>query len=244
MARSAPISQARLALLGRAGGGDHLGAEGLGELDGGGADAAGAAVHQEPFAGRQAPALEHVVPYREEGLGHRARVHHVEACRNGQRDGLLGNAVLGVAAAVDERAHLVAELPARDARADGCHLAGDLEAGQRRVARRRRIEPGALHEVGTVDAGRGHLDQDLAGRRLGRGHGLRLQDLGPAGRGDLDRRHRLGHAGHGSAPSDWHLLAARLARCRGLRQEASRATLAATFDQTRSGSCQRHRRKS
>ena len=44
------------------------GAELLGELDGGQADAAGAAVYQEGFAGLQGTALEHVAPHGEVGF--------------------------------------------------------------------------------------------------------------------------------------------------------------------------------
>ena len=54
----------------------------------------------------------------------------------------------------------------RDAVAQRGDRAGGLEAGQVRGARRRRIGAGALGDVGPVDAGRGDLDQDLAGLGL------------------------------------------------------------------------------
>ena len=57
------------ALVVAARGGDHDRAVRLGELDRGDADAAGAAVDQEPVAGLERAALEHVVPDGEEGLG-------------------------------------------------------------------------------------------------------------------------------------------------------------------------------
>ena len=54
--------------------GDDLGAERGSELDGGGADAAAAAMHQQPFAWLQSTALENIVPDGEHGLRQRGRL--------------------------------------------------------------------------------------------------------------------------------------------------------------------------
>ena len=53
-------------------------------------------------------------------------------------------------------------MPARHAGADGLDHAGDFEAQRVGRAGRRRIEPGALHQVGPVNARRGDADQDFA----------------------------------------------------------------------------------
>ena len=101
------------------------------------------------------------------------------------RDGHL----LGVAAAGQQRADLLADVPSGDAVAEGRHGARALEARIGRRARRRRVEPLTLHEVGPVDAGRGHLDENLARPRP------RVRDLGPlenfraSGLADHDRVH-------------------------------------------------------
>ena len=101
------------------------------------------------------------------------------------RDGHL----LGVAAAGQQRADLLAGLPPGDAVAEGGHGARALEARIGRRARRRRVEPLALHEVGPVDACRGHLDQNLARPRPRVRHLGPLQNFGASGLADHDRVH-------------------------------------------------------
>src|SRR5690606_27636822 len=113
---------------------DHTSTEGLGELYGRGADAARAAMDEKPVASIEPAALEDVVPDREVGLGHAASLGHGEALGNGERRHLLGDAVFGITTAVDERADLVANLPARHACANCCDLTGNLETGKRRMA--------------------------------------------------------------------------------------------------------------
>ncbi len=46
---------------------------------------------------------------------------------------------------------------------DRFDFARDLEAQRVGRARRRRVEAGALHQVGTIDAGGGDADQDFTG---------------------------------------------------------------------------------
>jgi hypothetical protein len=58
------------AFLGGAGGGEYAMAHGPCHLDGGHADAAAAALHQEGFVGRQVRAHEDVTPHGKERLGH------------------------------------------------------------------------------------------------------------------------------------------------------------------------------
>ena len=141
-------------------------AAGAGELDRGGADPRRAAVNEQAFARLEPAAIEDVGPDREEGLAEPRRRDHVERRRHRQRVRRGGQRVLGIAAARQQRADLVADLPFRDARPHCRDLAGGLEPGQVGGVRRRGVAAGALRHVGPVDAGRAHPDQDLAGLRL------------------------------------------------------------------------------
>ena len=85
---------AGLAFLRRAGGRDDAGAEGLGELDRGRADAGRAAVDQQRLAGLEPAALEGVVPDREEGLGDRCGLDQREPCRHRQAVAFVRRAIL------------------------------------------------------------------------------------------------------------------------------------------------------
>ena len=78
---------------------------------------------------------------------------------------------------------------ARDALARRDDLAGDLEPGNGRGARRRRIAAVPLEHVGPVDPGERDLDQHLARRRAAaRAAVSGAQHLGSARLGDPDRR--------------------------------------------------------
>ena len=196
MASSAPSARQARHLAVRAGGGEDPGAAGAGELDRGGADARGAAVHEEALAGaRGRPRTKTFVQTVKKVSGSAAASVMPRPCGDRQRVVLVGQRVLGVAAARQERADGVAHPPARAAGADGGDLAGRLEPGQVGRARRRRVGAGALQHVGAVDAGGAHPDQDLARRRLRHPPPRRPQHLRPAGRGDLDDAH-LGRKGH------------------------------------------------
>ena len=89
----------RFALFIRADGRQHVGAECLGELDGGHADAARAAVDQKFFASLQAAALEDVVPDGEERLGDGGRFDEREGVRLLDAAQLGSDGIFGVAAA-------------------------------------------------------------------------------------------------------------------------------------------------
>ena len=116
--------------------------------------------------------------------------------RHRHRLGVLRDAILRVAAAGDQRHHLVAELVLGRACAERDHFAGDFEAGQVAGAGRRRIGAGALRDVGTVDAGGHHLDQDFAGAGHGNAAGFRQQHFGAAGLADADDGHLRGQLFH------------------------------------------------
>ena len=197
---------ADLALVGAARGRDHASAEGFGKLYGRRADTARAAVHEEPIASLQPAALEDVVPDSEVSLGHAARFGHGKALGDRQGLHILGDAVFGIAAAIDERADLVADFPARDAGADSRYLTRDLETRQRRMAGRRRIGAHALLNVRSIDAGGSDLHEDLAVAHLRYRHGRRLKDFRAAFAVERDAGHCCWDRGHGTSPSlklDW-----------------------------------------
>ena len=70
--------------------------------------------------------------------------------------------LLCVAATGEQRAHLVADGPALDVRPGGDDAPGAFEAEDRRCSRRGRVVPGALREVGSVQACGADGDDHLA----------------------------------------------------------------------------------
>ena len=191
---------AGVAFLRRAGRHDHAGAEILGELDRGGADARRAAMHEQGLARLEAAALEHVVPDREEGFRDRGGFRRRQDGRDRQRMSFDRDAVFRIAAADHQGRHLIAGLPTRRALAAGRDRAGDLEARNIGRALRRRVKSAALHHVRSIDARRRDLDQNFA--RPGYRHRALLgnQHLGSTGRADRDRGHGCGQ-GHGGSSS-------------------------------------------
>ena len=162
------------------------------ELDGGNADAARAAVHEEPLSALQAAALEHVVPHGEEALGDRGRFRHRQAGWHRQAGSLICGAIFRVAAAGDERHHAVALFEAACAGTQRRDRARNLEPGNLGVSLGRGIVALALHEIGAVDARRRHLDEHLPRAGSGDGECNRPQNLRTAA---LIRDRYGGHAG-------------------------------------------------
>ncbi len=150
------------AFLRRPRGDDYGQPERLGEQDRGGADAAGAAVDEDGLAGGGTATVEQVRPHGEIGLGQAGGGDEIEAFRDRQALAGRGDAIVGVAAAGHQRANPVANLP--PARADD-DFAGDFEAHDRRRARRHRVQPLPLQDVGAVDPGSVDPDQHLVRRR-------------------------------------------------------------------------------
>ncbi len=91
--------------------------------------------------------------------------------------------LLGVAAAGEQGAHLVADRPARDALAEAATSPLHSSPGYSRRTGRRRVEALALHEVGAVDAGRDDVDEHLAGAGGRGGTSSRTRASGPPGSG-------------------------------------------------------------
>ena len=165
----------RVAVVGVADRGDDLGAGGRAELHGGGADAAGRAVDEQPLAGAQLALGEERVVGGGEDLGGAAGLGPVEAVGHGHQQPLVDGEPLALAAAADEAHDAVAGLEARGALAERRDLAGDVEPRDvLRPAGRRRVEPALLHHVGAVEAGGTDRDQHLA--VAGRGLGMVFDD--------------------------------------------------------------------
>jgi hypothetical protein len=113
---------------------------------------------------------------------------------------LVDGAVFGVAAAVGERRHVVADGPAGRAVSKSYDLARDFEAEKIGRARRCRVEALALHEVGAVDPRRLDADQHFPGRGARHRATARNQHLRPARGRHLDHGHIGRHGPHRYAP--------------------------------------------
>ena len=150
---------------------------------------------QEALARLEPTAIEHVGPHREERLGECGRPYGVVALGKGQALRHRRAAIFGVAPAGHQRTDGIADLPACDAIAEGDDLAGDLQARNIGGPRRRSIAPLPLQDVRPIDAGRRHLHQYLAGRRLRRRPLAGREDLRSAGLLDLDGGHGTGMGG-------------------------------------------------
>ena len=147
-----------------------MGAGRRAELHAGGAHAAGGAVHEQALAGAQAGLREERVVGGGEDLGHAAGLGPAQAAGDGHELALVHGGQLGLPAAADDGHHAVAlgeALGPGPARRD---LAGELEPGDvGRRAGRRRVVAGALVDVGAVEPGGAHADEDLARPGLGVG---------------------------------------------------------------------------
>src|SRR5689334_19876495 len=99
------------------------------ELDRRRPDTARSTVHEERLALLQTSALEDVGPDREIGFRNRGRVDEIHPAWNLKALRRRRDAVLGVAAARDERADRVACLPLADAVADRLDRSGDFQTG-------------------------------------------------------------------------------------------------------------------
>jgi len=179
---------AEVELVGRPGRGEDASPDGLGVLDGEGADAAGAAVDQD----RLTLAEVHVVEVREDGGRHLDQPGCADQVHPGRwRDNLTGRHAhqFGVATAGEQGDALVAGAPAGDVVPYRFDDAGDLQADHVADAGRGRIVALALQQVGAVDPGCPDADDHLAPRGHGPGSVAEGQVLGPAGGGDGDNAH-------------------------------------------------------
>ncbi len=166
-----------LAFFRRAGGGDDLGAFSFGQLNGHNADAARAAVHQQPLSAFEFTAFKDVVPDGEGRFWYGGCFRQCDVGRDLQAGACFGQAVFGIAAAVYECHDGVAGFPLADPFANGCDLAGDFQARQFRMAFGCRIQAFALQYVWPVNASGSDLDQHLSCPGLINRDRLPLQNL-------------------------------------------------------------------
>ena len=190
--------QAGRAFVIRPGGGKDPRPQGDGNLDGRRADAGRTAMHQKPLARPQAAAQHHVRPDGETGFRQTGRRFQIHPLRNRQGMGGIRHHIFGIAPARQQRTHLVADLPVRNARPHLHHHARRFQPRQGRGIGGRRIGPGPLQRIRAVHAGIGHADHDLAVPWHGHRHNHRLQHLRPAGFGNFHGAHRMGQ-GHGTS---------------------------------------------
>src|SRR5262249_29326759 len=153
---------AQRVVFGLAGGGEHPGAVGTGELDRERADAAAAAVDEERVERAETAVDEDVGPDRAGHLGQAGRIDQADPSRDRQALPGRNRYELGVSAAGEQRAHLVADLPLGHTGPERLHDSGALQARVGRRARWRRIEARALEQVRAVQPGGDHIDQYLA----------------------------------------------------------------------------------
>ena len=109
-------------------------------------------MHQQRLAGLEVGDEEDVGPHRADDFRQGRRVDQGHALRHGQQ--LPGGHphLLGVPAAGEQRAHLVADRPVVDALTERLDDPAHLEPGDLRLAGRRRVVALALEQVGAVDA--------------------------------------------------------------------------------------------
>src|SRR6478735_2761442 len=106
-----PELAARVELGLRPGGDGDVGADGLGQLDRHGADARAATVDEQPLAGLDVRGEEDVGPHGARDLGQARRVDEVDAAGHREQLALRDDDLLGVATALEQGAHLVADRP-------------------------------------------------------------------------------------------------------------------------------------
>jgi hypothetical protein len=149
-------------------------------------------MHQQLFIGLELSALENVVPNGEEGLRQAAGVDKRQSGRYRQTRCLRCNAILGVAATINESHDGIAQLKPCSGGTGCSNRASDLEARDFGVAFGRRIEPLTLLDVWPVDPGRRHFDQDLAVAGERSCHGAREKDLRATLGSNFDGGHFVG----------------------------------------------------
>src|SRR6185369_7906479 len=128
------------------------------------------AMDEEPLTRLQTPAVEDVGPNGEVRLRQRGRCREIDAVRNGKALLAGRGHLLGVPAAGDERTDWIADLPLATAGrlrraglirwAAGQNVARDLETWNIGDTWRRRIGALPLHQIGTIDAGGRHSDEN------------------------------------------------------------------------------------
>jgi hypothetical protein len=154
-------------------------------------------VHQHGLAEREVQLQEERVERGHEDFRHRARVGERHPVRDRHQIARVQHDRLGVAAAAHDPHHALPDL-SLGALPERFDRPAELESGDvLRPARRRRILPAALDEIGAVEPRRGDPDADFALPRSGERDLGELEDFRSARLADDDRAHVLrGGLGH------------------------------------------------
>ncbi len=160
-------------------------------------------MHEQRLAGLEAAAVEDIGPDGEEGFGDRGRLDHREAGGNRQRVAVVRHAILRIAAAGHESEDRVANREARRIRAERDDLARDFEPENVGRALRRRISALPLQNIGTIDAGRGDRNENLAFPRRRPRYLRDAQHFGAARALGDDGVHLVGQVGHETPRESW-----------------------------------------
>lgn len=125
-------------------------------------------------------AVEDIAPDGEKGLWQTGGIRFVNAFGNRQTVPRVHGDIFGITAAIGQRRHPVARLPAINAITQRDDFSRHLKTQKIRRPFGWRIQTLALNNVRAVDADGGHADQHLA--RTGRGYrpAAGLQYVGPA----------------------------------------------------------------
>ena len=159
----------RLAVV--ADGCDDLCAPGFSELRGGNAEAAGPRLDEDGVARLDARFELEVqeacgIDFRQGG-----RLDHRDAFRDGQQHGAVHGDFFRIAAAAEQRADRVADLPSADSLfADGFHDAGDFQPHPFRRSGRRRVVSCPLEKIRAVHGGAFDVDENFVVMHHGIGH--------------------------------------------------------------------------
>ncbi|CAM5639190.1 hypothetical protein SAURM35S_06792 [Streptomyces aurantiogriseus] len=167
-------------------------AHGLAELDGGAADSAAGADHQQSLAALQPQPVPQDLQSGEADGRQRCRRDEVDGGGRGRhllrfRDEILGDGTGLAHADAQEAPYRLPGFQTLDPRAERGHLSRVVHAGP--AGEGPQPESSQL-SVDGIDAGRVHLDQYLAARRGRHGDIADLQHFRPTGAVDLSRSHR------------------------------------------------------
>ena len=169
----------------------------VGNLDGGGADAAGGGVNQDALARCQADLSEECIVRGDESLGDCRGLHEIDVGRNRHRQPLVSHDVLGLAPTGDDAEDAISLLERTDdVRPQRVDFAGVFQPGSiGRSPRRCGIHPSALQQVGTVEPAGTHPDPHLIAPGIGSRDFANFENFRAACSGDHDGLHRSCLAG-------------------------------------------------
>ncbi len=194
-------------------------------------------MHERCAAGCETALQHEGIPRGDKHLGDRRRVNERHATR--RTHGLSGGdgEIFGIGATRDDAHHAVARLEARGSvrgrgerrgsagrRGCGDDFAGKLHARNIVRARKRvRIQPAALQQVGAVECGGVHANEQFVGSRYGHRHVGEAQHLGPTKLGEHDGPHRGRHGAgrHGAGSHRYQALAIFSCRRRSIAERNS-----------------------